>query len=392
MTEPGTDDEALSHTSGGTRTFHQTALETPRDAPTTAAAPVQKGRLEELRLPNGFNVVAVRELLLSEASFVSPTNKSFWRRMMNNTQFVTLFTAAFHHILDSVSDNGMVFVEKLTDVQSSELVSLMSVNLAEMYYLFNRGERDLFLPKLAELVVFMVVNALQAAAPKHQRVFNSSRFRELILDWLTELVGGIRSVNARAGKEWLFHDATDHNIMTTNTTSVFQQTITDGLAQRNTTLPLNSVGCRYNLDHSPLLSLYIQRTNPSVAAQCAKNVVHVTLSHAPDRPLLSLQSGLVKAVKFRERRVDYAEAKDARKAASASRLAMMGEYKRSKAQVNEDIGKLREGMNAAIAMLKGGRGSAAVSGSAQSAAAKRALIAQLTVTNAAKEKQRDASS
>ena len=384
MTEPGTDEEALIHTSGGTRTFHQTALETPRDAP--AAAPAQKGRLEELRLPNGFNVVAVRELLLSEASFVSPTNKSFWRRMMNNTQFVTLFTAAFHHILDSVSDNGMVFVEKLTDVQSSELVSLMSVNLAEMYYLFNRGERDLFLPKLPELVVFMVVNALQAAAPKHQRVFNSSRFRELILDWLTELVGGIRSVHARAGKEWIFHDATDHNIMTTNATSVFQQTITDGLAQRNTTLPLNSVGCRYNLDHSPLLSLYIQRTNPSVAAQCAKNVVHVTLSHAPDRPLLSLQPGLVKAVKFRERKVDYEVAKDTRRAAAASRLAMLDEFKRSKAQANEDIGRLREGMNAAIAMLKGGKGGgASVAGGARSAATKRALIAQLTVTNAAKE-------
>lgn len=339
-------------------TFHQTALASPRDAPKST-----------LTLPNGYNVVAVRETLLSEASFVTRTNKPFWRRMMDNEQFVTMFTAGFHHVLDCVSENGMVLIERLTGMQDSEFIHIMSSNLAEMYYTFQRGERDVFLPKLPELICFMIINALQAAVPKHQRIFNSIRFRELIIDWSTELVGGIRNINTRVGKEWFFVDASDLPIMCSQDVSSFSSAMTECLAKRTScTLPLNSVGSRYHLDHSPLVAMFIDKNNPSLASSTAKNVLHVTLSHDPDRPLMSLQKGLMKTTKFREKKVDLDVMKDYRKEAQRTRTRILKEYSESKTNMNDDINRLHEGMRASIAMLKGKKIS------------KKSLIAELSVT------------
>jgi len=357
MDEPGVSGSksVVSTTSAAAelRTFHQTALATPRDV----AAPVAGGiNVKKLRLPHGFNVVAVRETLLAEAPFVNRGNKQFWRRMMDNDQFICMITTGFHHVVECIMDSGMVDLEKFCDTSShSELLDEMGNSLAEIFFSFTREERDVFLPKLPELLCFVWVNALQAALPRHQRVFNSFRFREIILDWSTELLGGIRSMNVRAGREWFFQDAVEMPVMTTGSGSIFQAAVTDALAVRKTVLPLNSVGCRYNLDHSPLVARYIDKNGPSVAASTAKNILHVTMTHDPGRPLLSLQKGLDKTVRFRERRVDAESVNDYRKEAAQKRVALLKEYNRSKNILQEDIGKLRTGMRAAIAMLKSGK-------------------------------------
>ena len=364
------------------RTFATTALATPRDtaasapaAPADTAARTQGDvKKPSLRLPHGYNVVAVRETLLSEAPFVTRGNKAFWRRMMDNDQFVTMFSAGFHHCLECVSDHGKVLTEKLCDLDNSEMMDLMGHNLAEIYFGYSRGERDVFLPKLPELLCFMIVNALQAASPKNQRIFNSFKFRELLLDWATELVGGLRIVSTRAGREWFFQDAVEVPLMTSNVVSAHQTAMAETLAQRVTTLPLNSVGCRYHLDHSPLVARYIEKNNPSLAAATAKNVLNVTMSHEPQRPLLSLQPGLVKTLKFREKKVDSDLVSGYRREATLKRSQILKEYALSKSQLNEDIGKLRTGMRAEIAMLKGGKGGGT------SVISKKALIAQLAIT------------
>jgi len=353
------------------RTF-PTALATPRDV--EPQQQTQQRKKPTLRLPHGYNVVAVRETLLSEAPFVNRGNKSFWRRMMDNEQFVSMFTAGFQHIVDCVSDNGKVHTDKLCDLEGSEMVELMGHNLAEYYFGFSRGERDIFLPKLPELLCFMIINALQAAVPKHQRIFNSFKFREIILDWALELVGGIRPVSTRAGRDWFFQDATEVPVMTSNTSSSFQTTMMDTLAQRVTTLPLNSVGCQYSLDHSPLVGRYIEKNNPSLAASTARNVLHVSMSHAPQRPLLSLQAGLVKTLKFREKKVDTDLVRGYRREAALKRGQILKEHALNRTTLNEDLGKLRTGMRAEIAALKSG-GRISVS--------KAALIGQLRVKTGA---------
>lgn len=311
----------------------------------------------DMKLPNGYNVVAVRETLLSEASFVTRTSKGFWRRMMDNEQFVTMFTAGFHHVVECISDNGMILAERLTSVgPDNAFVAVMSTTLADMYFRFRRGDRDVFLPRLPELLCFMIVNALQAAVPKHQRVVNSARFRELIIDWSTELCGGIRSINCRTGKEWFFQDASDMPVMVSSSVGASPAALAMAatLAKRTAAvLPLNSVGSRYHLDHSPLVAMYIDKNNPSLASATAKNVLHVTLSHRPERPLLTLQEGLVKTVKFREKKVDVDEVRGLRREATLKRAQIMREFAAQKAQVNEDVAALREGMRESIAMLAG---------------------------------------
>ena len=286
---------------------------------------------------------------------------------MDNEQFVQMFTAGFQHVLEAVSENGRIHLDHFSNLDNSELIETMSNNLAEIYFSYTRGERDVFLPKLPELMCFMIVNALQAALPKHQRVFNSVKFRELLLDWATELVGGIRSMNTRTGREWFFQDAVDMPVMTSGTSSAFQDSMSAALTARKTVLPLNSVGCRYHLDHSPLVARYIDKNNPSLAAATAKNMLHVTMTHDPDRPLLSLQHGLEKTVKFREKKVDSELVGGLRKEAIGKGSRLLKEYKASKQSVQEDIGKLRVGMRAAIAMLQG------------KAISKAALINQLSV-------------
>lgn len=314
----------------------------------------------DLKLPNGYNVVAVRETLLSEASFVTRTSKGFWRRMMDNEQFVTMFSAGFHHVVDCISDNGMILAERLTSVGADNaFIGVMSSTLADMYFRFRRADRDVFLPRLPELLCFMIVNALQAAVPKHQRVVSSTKFRELIIDWATELCGGIRSINCRAGKEWFFQDATDMPVMVSSSAGASPAALAMAatLAKRTTAvLPLNSVGSRYHLDHSPLVAMYIDKNNPSLASATAKNVLHMTLSHHPERPLLTLQDGLVKTVKFRESKVDAEEVRGYRREACIKRAQLMREYAAQRAKVNEDIDALREGTRESIAMLAGRKG------------------------------------
>lgn len=306
---------------------------------------------KRLRLPNGFDVVAVRETLLSEAPFVTRGNKAFWRRMMANANFEEMLTCSYHHVLHCVSDAGVVHEEKLVDIHNSPLIEAISNNFADIYFGVSRHERDLFIPKLSELLCYMNINALQAAAPKHQRLYMSCQFRELLIDWGVELFGGVRQSHTKVGKEWIFQDCNDVRLITIKKPCEFTQTLDVQSLSRTAKAhyPMSSIGSAYLLDHSPLIDMYIQRNNKS--CNLIKNKLRVTLSHFPARPLTTLQSGLLKPVRFREKITDDSEIKQAMRRSNRMRKTIMTDFDSSKADYQKDMHRLKEGLKTNMRIL-----------------------------------------
>jgi hypothetical protein len=161
----------------------------------------------DVKLPITINIVAVRETLFADAPFISKNNKAFWRRMVDSKQFMQILSASYNFLSQCVSDSGAVLVDRLNNVQQSPLVGLIATSLTDIFYSFKRLDRDILLSRLPEVVHFMVLQALQTALPRHHRLYSSVRFREIMLDWCTELIWGMRTTNCRANREWLFHDA-----------------------------------------------------------------------------------------------------------------------------------------------------------------------------------------
>jgi hypothetical protein len=169
------------------------------------------------KLPASVNLVALRESFLSEAPFISNSNRTFWRRMVDNRNFQILLSASYYIIADCVSDTSVVNVEKLHDIDvgHTPLIKTMATNISEMYYTIKLRERELLFAKLPEVLAFMALTALRTSMPKHHRLCLSAKFREILIDWYCEVVGGMRFTNCRTNREWLFTDVFDAQIVTT---------------------------------------------------------------------------------------------------------------------------------------------------------------------------------
>ena len=169
------------------------------------------------RLPSSVNLVALRESFLSEAPFISNANRTFWRRMVDNSNFQILLSSSYYIIADCVSDTSVVNVEKLQDIDvaNTPLIQTMATNISEMYYTIKLRERELLFAKLPEVLSFMALTALRTSMPKHHRLCLSAKFREILIDWYCEVVGGLRFTNCRTNREWLFTDVFDAQIVTT---------------------------------------------------------------------------------------------------------------------------------------------------------------------------------
>ena len=307
----------------------------------------------QLCLPNGYDVVAVRETLLSEAPFVKRGSRAFWRRMMDTPEFVGTVLNMYHHVLGVISDSGVIHMEKLEELQDSPLIETISNHFANMYFGMTQHERDIFLPKLPELLLFMVINALQAALPKHQRMYMSCRFREIILDWSGELFCGIRPSDSRVGRAWMFDDCNDSAVMTASHSNQFLAAL-DGTVTRKTKVshhPLSAARSYFNFDHSPLIGMYIERNNPG--ALQIKNKLRVTLSHFPSRPLVTLQTGLRKTVRLRERHTDEKRIKQTIRRGNNSRKEMMENYDAARNSYKRDTHRIQEALKYKLAELSG---------------------------------------
>lgn len=157
-----------------------------------------------VKLPSTVNVVALRETLLSEAPFITRGNKSFWRRMMDNKNYTTLLSAGYTFLSHCIEENGTVNVDRLRDIKQSPYIFMIAANVTEIIYNSKTLDRDIFFSKLPEIVTFQLISALHTTTPRHHRLYNSKKFRAVILDWCTELFIGIRPCNTQSGREWLF--------------------------------------------------------------------------------------------------------------------------------------------------------------------------------------------
>lgn len=231
------------------------------------------------------NITALREIFLSEAPFVNQSNKLFWRKWIESKEFVAMLTAAAAHVQSCINESGCVQIDKLNDLMDSELIHEMASNLADMFFLQKPRDRNIFFLRLPEILSFMITNSLTTWNPKHHRVYNSIKFRELILDFLNELISGIRPTECRRNCEWIFAEANDSQILTSNS-NASESSSKDAIAKRcgGNLNRLASVQSTYTIGHSPLINSYLGLGASSHDTNCIK----LTLCHLPARPLICL--------------------------------------------------------------------------------------------------------
>lgn len=368
-------------------------------------------------LPNVVNVVALRETLLSDAPFITRGNKSFWRKMLDTRQYLDLIAAAFNYVASVINESGAVDVNKLRGREFLDSLHMrtMATSLCEMIYNHKTSERDLFFPKMSETMTFMIISSLHTAQPRHHRLFNSRKFRELILDWTSELVTGVRPCNTSAGKEWILADATEtpvHFIDTfaskieakrtkrlkdikmqedekellqksttmskskslnalsfaddddnnpngiggKNSSSASISESSSGFSKKTAIIEQSSSRAFFLLNNSPLVTTYIDmHTSPSeMPRQLSTNALKITLSHLPNRPLITLnpEVGVIKDGKSRDFKFDRTFEKQSLQTTKMRRRQVLDNLRTNKSTYNEDIGKIRDLTNKLVHMMK----------------------------------------
>jgi hypothetical protein len=187
--------------------------------PTGIDSAIEDDDSERLRLPDVVNFVALRETCLSEAPFVNRATRKFWKKWMDSSQYITILCATLKILTSCMNDSGHVDAKILYQREGNPLMQQMSMCIAEMLVMdrkrFSR-QHDMLFRKLPELLCYMLVNSLHSCNPRQSRVFNSIKFRELLLDWLGEMIGGIRLTNCQSERRWLFSDATDGHVTVNN--------------------------------------------------------------------------------------------------------------------------------------------------------------------------------
>lgn len=172
---------------------------------------------EQLKLPEVVNFVAIRESCLSEAPFVSKANRKIWKKCIDSSAYVTIFASTLKILMECISESGSVNQAILYDTTGYRLLyEKMSVCMSEMLVTEKKSsprQLDNLVRRLPELLCYMIVNSLHSCLPRQGRVFNIGKFRELLLDWLTELICGLRLTNPRADRYWLFSDTNDTPIV-----------------------------------------------------------------------------------------------------------------------------------------------------------------------------------
>ncbi len=297
-----------------------------------------------IRLPASVNLIALRESFLSEAPFVSGSNMTFWRRMVDGRCFQQLLSTSYHIISDCVAENSAVDLSKLNNVEEIQLIPKMASNLAEMYYVIKLREREIFFQRLPEVLAFMVVSAIRTSIPKHHRLCQSTRFREILLDWYCEVLGGFRFSNCRTNREWFFADLSDAPILTTSSSNQVTST-----AMMNQKRKVAGVACcKHQVSLSPLINMY---TGDSKARQ-AELGVNLSLSYSNSRPLTSLpiMPDLPRA-RVRQQTVDYALTRKSLRQSQLTRRKILNEHADTVKQAAKDIRKYKVNLDKTLSAL-----------------------------------------
>lgn len=227
----------------------------------------------KLKLPHTINHIALRESFLSEAPFVVATNRPFWRKMIDNNNFQDMLCYSYYFITSCISDTAVVDLVKLASAKHASYIKDITTNLAQIYMTIPLKERDMFLPRCPEILAYLLVNAIRTAIPKHNRLMGMSQFRELLLDWCTELIGGLRLTNCRLNREWFFSDAIEGPILTNPIRSRQEQDEQPGVSKR-----------KLIVNRSPLIDMFCD----PLKLPYSEKPRTFTISHVSNRSLLSL--------------------------------------------------------------------------------------------------------
>jgi len=270
-----------------------------------------------------------------------------------------MITAAFHFVSGCINENGGVNADKFKIIDNSQLIQLMAISQSEMLYNFKPIERDMFFTKLPELLTYMIINTLQTTAPKHNRVYNSFKFRDIVLDWTSELVSGIRPCNAKLHREWLYEGASDSNILVTD--SHIQKSknhLNNNVLLGPIVTPSSHRTC-FLLQNSPLVTTYLKLYEPNQQkfddkSKSNVNKLTITLSHLPNRPVVTLNDkGVIGHGRDRLTKVDRIFEMKQRSQAIQHRKSLMEEFQKSKTDYSEDIFKMKNALKSAIKAIDG---------------------------------------
>ena len=307
-----------------------------------AYSPTKTVELDPIRLPASVNLVALRESFLSEAPFVSSSNRMFWRRMVDGRCFQQLVSASYHILLDCVAENSAVDIKKLNNVAEIPLIGRMASNLAEMYYLIKLRERELFFHRLPEVLAFMVVSAMRTSNPRHHRLCQSARFREVLLDWYCELLGGLRFSNCRTNREWFFADLSDAPILTVTHPMTGTPT-----APTRKKVPGVAVS-KHHIALSPLINMYTGDSK----AKISDLAVNLSLSYSGTRPLTTLPIvPEIPPTRVRQPGIDHAQTRKALKQSQVKRKKILTDHQNGIKQMNKDIRKYRANLEKTLSAL-----------------------------------------
>lgn len=323
----------------------------------------------DVKLPNVVNFVALRETFLSEAPFVSRNNRSFWKKWIDSKQYINVLAATLFVASDCIGENGGLDLEKLYTIKNNVTIEKMSINIAEMMVMNKSrysNSHDTLFRRLPELLCYMVVNALQSSNPRHARVYNSSRFRVILLDWIGELIGGLRLTDCRKDREWLFSDATDYTITINRPPPVRYPTQlrslkrnkelggTAVLASRSQSVEhLSTAISHFSIENSPLINLYMNLgKSKKEPKHVCPNAISINMTHVPGRPLMNLKEECMEVEgAFRERKFVDGQLAKTLKQSKVLRSKLLAEHEYQRKLMMQDIQKIRESYRIQLSIL-----------------------------------------
>jgi hypothetical protein len=294
------------------------------------------------------NIVALRETFLSEAPFVNRSNKIFWSKWIECKEYVAMLSSAILFVQQCISEGGTVNLDKLNDITNSSQIADMSSNLADMFFLQNPRERDVFFNRLPEVLCFMIIHSLHIWNGRNYRVYNSVRFRELLLDFLNELICGLRPTDSKRNSQWIFQDAVD-TLIGTSSVNATLSTSQESLQRRTggNLSKLASAQSTYTIGHSPLISAHLGVQTQKHPLQ---NCVKLTLCHLPTRPLMCLtDSDLLKNV--RERKITADMIKSTMLNSQIRKTELRRSFHGIKTAIKQDKLMFRESLKTNLAVL-----------------------------------------
>ena len=278
-----------------------------------------------LELPTAVNFIALRESLLSEAPFVTSKNKYFWRRCVNSKCFQNILCSTFYFINGCIEENSVLNLKRMNEVKSfSSLTATMASNVAEIIYSMKLKDRDVLFSRLPEVLGFMVVNVLLASCPTHYRLFNSVTFREILLDWCSEILCGIRFSNPHNEREWFFADTTQSQI----------QTIPLNPFPKNVHKELGTMS-KVSIELTPLIQIYLSNLERT------EKPIKMTLSQLPNRPLTTLGRYTSNYSKIFPRRSDSLQTNQLVRESFETRIHIINEFRASESNAKKDIMTMR---------------------------------------------------